>query len=441
MPLNSVLEKALEDFSNFDVEENRLPLLIKDTWPCLQSEALHGLAGDIVKAIGPYTEADPVGVLAHLLTAFGNAVGSGPHFRVEYKEHRPRLFAGLVGETSKGRKGTSWSNPRYLMRQVDPDWEKNCVTSGLSTGEGLIYHVRDTRHEKQPIKRDGKVEEYQEVIVDHGVDDKRLMVVEEEMATVLKVAAREGNILSAVLRQAWDSGDLHPLTKSNPIRATGAHISIVGHITTQELLRHLTETEKVNGFANRFIWLLVRRSKVIPNPTGAPPEVTEPLVVRLRAVFETVKAVTLMQRDAESESLWAAVYEPLSNGKPGILGAILGRAEVQVMRVACLYALFDGSSQIQLPHLKAALALWDFSEASAFRIFGNKVGDPTADRILESLRVTGNLNRTEISNLFMHNKPASEIERALNALEQYKLVTKEEVKTSGRPETRWKVTK
>jgi len=327
------------------------------------------------------------------------------------------------------------------MRQVDGPWEKNCVTSGLSTGEGLIYHVRDPRTEKQPIKRDGKVEEYQEVVVDHGVDDKRLMVVEEEMATVLKVASREGNILSAVLRQSWDSGDLHPLTKSHPIKATGAHISIVGHITTQELLRHLTETEKVNGFANRFLWLLVRRSKVIPNPTGTPPEVTDPLILRLREIFEVAKMVNVMRRDTEAESLWAEVYEPLSNGKPGILGSILGRAEVQVMRLACLYALLDASSLVKLPHLKAALALWDYSETSAVRIFGNRLGDPTADRILEFLENSNGLSRTEISKLFGNNKPASEIERALKALEQYQLVTKEEVRTVGRPETIWRVTK
>ena len=45
---------------------------------------------------------------------------------------------------------------------------------------------------------------------------------------------------------------------------TDAHVSIVGHITKAELLRHLTETEAANGFANRFLWLMVRRSKKLP---------------------------------------------------------------------------------------------------------------------------------------------------------------------------------
>ena len=76
--------------------------------------------------------------------------------------------------------------------------------------------------------------EYKTVVIDDGVLDKRLFVIESEFANVLKVMAREGNTLSPVLRRAWDTGDLRTLTKNSPARATGAHISIIGHITRQE---------------------------------------------------------------------------------------------------------------------------------------------------------------------------------------------------------------
>lgn len=91
--------------------------------------------------------------------------------------------------------------------------------------------------------------------------DHRLMVVEPEFASTFKVAGRETNTLSPVIRQAWDTGTLRTLTRNNPLTAEGAHISIVGHITAEELKRHLTSTEAANGFGNRFIWMLVRRSK------------------------------------------------------------------------------------------------------------------------------------------------------------------------------------
>ena len=74
--------------------------------PVLDPEALHGLAGKIVKAIDPYTESDPVAVLTNTLTAFGNVIGPIPYCRVENTRHHLNLFIVQTGDTAKGRKGT-----------------------------------------------------------------------------------------------------------------------------------------------------------------------------------------------------------------------------------------------------------------------------------------------------------------------------------------------
>jgi hypothetical protein len=272
-----------------DADKESPPM--EEPWPKLSTKALHGLAGILTMAIDPYTEADHAAVLLNILTAFGNIVGPGPYFRIEHTRHLLRLFVALVGLTAKGRKGTSWSTPGHMFRRIEEAWANDRVSSGLSSGEGLIYHVRDKRIEKQPVKNKGRVLDYEEVIVDHGVDDKRLLIIEEEFAQALKVMSREGNILSPILRQAWDTGDLHPLTKSNPIRATDAHLSIIGHITRDELLRHLDSTEQANGFANRFLWAMVRRSKKIANPTGTPDSILDPLISRLQKTIDAAEPV------------------------------------------------------------------------------------------------------------------------------------------------------
>ena len=72
------------------------------------------------------------------------------------------------------------------------------------------------------------------------------------------------NTLSAIIRNAWDGKNLKTMTKNSPAKATEAHISIIGHITRNELLRYLDNTECGNGFANRFLWACVKRSKVLP---------------------------------------------------------------------------------------------------------------------------------------------------------------------------------
>src|SRR5262249_31625989 len=180
-----------------------------------------------------------------------------------------------------------------------------------------------------------------------GVGDKRLMVVEGEFANVLKVMAREGNTLSPVIRSAWDNGDLRSMTKNSEARATGAHISIVGHVTNGELRQELTETESANGFGNRFLFAAVRRSKCLPEGGNIQDENMNDLVERLHDALEFACNASLVTRSDGARELWYAVYPELSEGKPGLLGAITARAEAQVLRLSCIYALLDCSAKIE----------------------------------------------------------------------------------------------
>jgi hypothetical protein len=376
-------------------------------------------------------------VLLNILTAFGNVMGPRAHFRVEHTQHALRLFAALVGLTAEGRKGTSWSTPRHVFAAIDDAWAKDRVTSGLSSGEGFIYAVRGERWEKQPVRDKGRVVDYQRVLIDEGIAHKRLLLVEEELSQALKVMSREGNILSPILRQAWDTGILRPLTKNNPIGATDAHISVIGHITRAELLRYLDDTESANGYANRFLWALVRRSKKIPNPTGVPASVLNPLIIELRKAINAGKDIGEMRRAVEAEAWWAELYDDLSEGQPGLFGAITAGAEVQVMRLTAIYAALDSTSLIGVPHLQAGLGVWRYCEASARHIFDESTGDPVADRILAALQEKGSLDRTAIRDLFGRNMPTARIERALTMLQQAKRITVEEITNSkgGRPLT------
>jgi hypothetical protein len=401
------------------------------SWPHLAEEALYGLPGDFVLASEPHTEADPVALLFSFMAAYGNAIGRRAHARVGPDEHHLKLFVGLVGPTAKGRKGVSWGPVGAEMDAVDPGWFSNRVVSGLSSGEGLIHAVRD---EVIGVKKG------EEVVLDPGESDKRLMSVERELASILKIMSREGNTLSPVMRQAWDGDRLRTLTKNNPTKFTGAHISIIGHITKDELLRHLSETEAANGFANRFVWVLVSRSKELPFG-GDVPETTA-LRARLDSAIRFGRVPCVIRWGESARGPWAEVYGPLSEGKPGMFGAVTGRAEAQTLRLATLYAVMDESETIEYEHLAAALALWDYAEESARYIFGDATGDPVADDILEALRAAGDagLSRTEIRDLFARHKKADRINGALHLLLKLGRVRKVNVPTDGRPTEIWYAT-
>jgi hypothetical protein len=306
-------------------------------------------------------------------------------------------------------------------------------------GEGLIHAVRDPTEKQEPIKDKGRVTGYQTVIVDAGVDDKRAYVVEAEFASVLRVATRDGNTLSAIIRQAWDGGNLRVMTRNNPVRARGAHISIIGHITRDELLRSLDQTERANGFANRFLYVCVRRSKCLPEGGALNDSDLNPLVERLRHALEYGRKAHELRRDGEAVALWREVYSRLSEGNKGMLGAITSRAEAQCVRLAAIYALLDCSSVIRRVHLEAALALWQYAEHSARFIFGDSLGDRLADEILGALREASDvgLSRTQLRDLFKRNVDADRIGGALACLSENGLAHSRKEMGDGRPTTRW----
>ena len=398
-------------------------------WPePLSEEAFHGLAGRFVRLVEPNSETDPVALLVGFITAFGSVVGDRPYFRVEADMHRTRIFAVLVGETSKARKGTSWGHIERLFTAIDTAW-LNTIQSGLSSGEGLIWAVRD------PVMKTQKGEE---IVVDEGVQDKRLMLVEGEYASILRVLGREGNTLSAVIRNAWDKGNLRTLTKNSPARATGAHVSIIGHVTREELLRYLTDTESANGFGNRFLWFCVKRSKSLPFGGNISESDFSGLVEDVRSTVEFAKQVDEVRWDTETRPLWAEIYPALSSGIPGLIGAMTARAEAYVTRLSCIYALLDQSVTIKPKHLLAAVALFDYAESSVHYIFQEETGNKFANDLLQTLQENADgMTRTDISNHFNRNKSSEQISEALEILRGLGLSEEREVVVEGKPQNKW----
>jgi hypothetical protein len=126
--------------------------------------------------------------------------------------------------------------------------------------------------------------------------------------------------------------------------------------------------------------------------------------------------------------------------KPGLLGAVIARGETQALRLASVYALLGNSRLIGSDHLKATLALWEYTETSARFIFGDRTGDPIVDRILFALRVQGEMTETEINNLFGRNMKTARTQAALELLRDSGRVVPDTRETGGRPAIIWRIT-
>jgi hypothetical protein len=385
-------------------------------WPApIAAAAYHGLAGEVVRRVEPYTEADPVAILVQFLVGFGNAAGRLVHCVVGQRWHSGNLYAVLVGRTSQGGKGEAWGWVDALLKGACPEWYTESVVTGLSSGEGLITAVQEVREDTA---------------------GRRVLVVEEEFGRVLRVLAREYNTLSAVLRQGWDGGRLRVLTRQKPLQVEEALLSLIGHITPTELIELLATTDTANGFANRILWVMVRRSKLLPE--GGHVDLAD-LQYHVRNSVEFAQTVRQIGRSAEARALWHDSYAGLRQERPGVLGMVTTRAAAQVLRLSLLYAMLDRSRQIEVVHLEAALAVWEYSVRSAACVFGESSGDLLADEIIDLLAAAENwVSQTELHHLVGKRQSAATLARALGILVSENLVESRQCPTKGRPILQWK---
>jgi hypothetical protein len=244
--------------------------------------ALYGLAGHAVRTFAPHTEAQPEAILLQPLAAFGNVVGAGPHCMVGATRHTLNLFVVLVGESSKARKGTSWNQIAHLFAEVDRTWAENRITSARLTARGLIG------------------------ILGQQAGDRRLLVLAEELASVLHTMGRSRSQLSPLLRCAWDSGTLRMLDGDRLLQASGGHLSLIGHITQRELAESLHRTEAHNGFANRCLWACVQRIRCLPDGGSVAANELSAIACDLRRAVEWAQGQT--------EILSAATPPPANSG-------------------------------------------------------------------------------------------------------------------------------
>src|SRR5262245_27012822 len=100
----------------------------------------------------------------------------------------------------------------------------------------------------------------------------------------------------------------------------------------------LDNTEVANGFANRFIWICADRARMLPDGGAIETVDFSGLTKRLADAMDFARRAGELSRDADARKLWHRVYPQLSEGSPGLLGAMLARAEAHVMRLACVYA-------------------------------------------------------------------------------------------------------
>ena len=350
-----------------------------------------------------------------------------------------------------------------LFTLVDPFWAKDHQIRGLGSGEGLIEKVKDPPAPKgeAPVSENG---DEKGLVVNNGDVfaqdddsviksgwwslepdahiDKRYVVVESEFGRLLIIAERDGSTLAPVICQAWDSDVLDITTRKFSAHGANLHVSLLGHITIEGLRRQLTKAEALEGFANRFLFFLVRNSgKQLPFGGNLQREELNALARKVRAAIRRAREMTgPLVWTPGAEALYEQYYDEMSKDEPGgLLGGIVARNQPQTLRLALTYALTDQEPRrIDVPHLRAAKAVWDYCRTSAVYIFGDSTGDDVAERIRTRLIEIDPdpLYRDSIyRDLFQKNETSGRINLALATLQSMGVIEifKELTGQRGRP--------
>jgi hypothetical protein len=407
--------------------------------PTFDDAHLYGPVGDYVRIVAPHTEAAPVAIYATALATVGALLGRGPTWRFGNVDHHARVWPVLIGPTASGRKGTALAlGVKELLEHLDPDFRRDRVASGLSSAEGLLHELRDaTPDTDDPLTGKPRAG-------DPGVSDKRLLVEEGELAGPLMAMRREGNRLSPVLRDAWDGKDLRTLTKQSPQRATAPHLVIVSAITDSELKTLLGEVAVGNGLANRFLPIATEIVRFHPEDSEPDRGALAAVVERLRWNIQSARTVGRGQWTPEARDRWAKLYPTLAQplDPSAKVRSCLQRGAATTRRLAFLFALADGTGTVDLPHLDAALALWQYAADTWRYLFASGAGrSPLADKLLSALHAAGpaGLSRTDIRRASGSNaKPTATIDAALQELGDSGLAIPDKVATAGRPSERWR---
>jgi Protein of unknown function (DUF3987) len=349
----------------------------------MATNAFDGVAGKIVSLVTEHSELCREAVLVQFLIAIGNMLGREPYLWQE-ATHHTNDFAAIVGKTSSGAKGGSIRAVKSLLRAIDPDYITGNCSGGFQSGEAVVEAIRD---EVEIIKEDGDVE------VLEGVPDKRLLVIEEEFSRLLKLSARQGSILSDIMRVAYDSDiSLRARSKKHPAIASNPHISLIGHITPEELKVCMANADIYNGFANRILWCASKRSGKVPRLRFVNWCNHPEIMAHLRGMLiefgpsrsESIEAGSQLEWSEAATEAWDEFYYG-NESEAETTGGVVARGKAHVLRLSMIYALLARSAEIEPEHIESAQAVWEYCKASARWAFGDNSGNKFADRILSPL--------------------------------------------------------
>jgi len=333
--------------------------------------------------------------------------------------NRSTLFGVIVGEANYGRKGAAMRVVDQAFKQVDPLLGQ-ITKGGIASPEKLIDLLRESKTNALGS----------------------LLIREMELKTVLSIASREGNHMSAALRQAWDGDRIesHSLARGSSV-AEDYHTAFIAGITPGELGRSLTSDDIANGWANRFLWFYAEPRRDGAFDPDADDTMDPTLAKYLADCIHFARSLGgsmliaprhTMTMTPVAMAQMNAMVARLDVPPVGPIGVLRQRMPAHIVRIGMLSALFRQSAVIDEDDLALGVAMTSYAVESMRAVFGVRVDDDVAQMILGVLAQSpdGWLNTSTLSKLT--RKEPARVRKSIDLLMGMGLITREDRKTGGR---------
>ncbi|MCW7552111.1 YfjI family protein [Endozoicomonas gorgoniicola] len=441
--LHEVIDALIPAPSSDEDNEKDLPV---NAPPQVTDAMFPGLLGEITEACCKDTEAVPTSVGAYLLVWFTSHIGRTRYMMIGDEQRWLNNFFLLVGPSGSG-KGTSGKGPARIFYQVQDKMQvlfqsafdagrgeglKQCPNlqvhnGGLSSGEGLGFALDDGTDSPIPGRT---------------ITDKRLLVIESEMANTLCNMTRQGNTLSAQLRNVYDGVDIKPMTKRDRVSVSDPYICLLGNITPDELLKFDEDRlQSFNGLLNRMLMLWTQPQKLVSRPktmdsntlSGFSSTIAEHIMKARNGRFETHWKKLRLQTEPllftkSAEDLWDRSYSRLVNQPYSKrIEPLVRRHRLHARLMAAALALFQGHEVVTREDMEGALDWIEFSRQSIVFCYRTQTEQRKveaihvmAKKVLYAIHVLCQKNntctRTDIHNLCQRKLRREQLTEALELL-------------------------
>lgn len=304
--------------------------------------------GRIAMAIDPYEEAHSAGVMLALISYGSGALGLGPTITTIKGSLPLHIWSILSGESGGGGKGDATGAAKAIFDKALKGWSAAHQKEGFDTGLGLVKEMDGRRDDEgNPLS---------------------LLIFEPEVSSIIRAMNTDGRMMT-MFTKAFDNDTLRYSSGTGSAEVRDPYVIIHGHV--QPDLFVLTKKSKATaiGVWNRFLFCHVGQSKTLDMFESMPEK--NRMIAALAAEFHDAWASARRRGDVRVPKSVSKAFA--AHHRPRVEALVKQSKEVKqyaqrglayLLKLAALYAVYDGRDYVSVQDFDSALALIEYSVAS-----------------------------------------------------------------------------